>query len=125
MDLCQQTLQTNGDLFSNFEFVLDLMTKKQNIFKQIARLEYWSNINVLCINGQWICLNELYKLVESFKFQVIFQNFGRKLRSIQKNSEAWILIKFQCVIYQWIRVNELYKLMESFFQILNSFSNFR
>ena len=49
------------------------------------------------------------------KFRIRFRNFGRKLKNIQKNSEARILITLQCVIHQWIRLNELYKLMESFF----------
>ena len=35
---------------------------------------------------QWIHLDELYKLIESF-----FQIIGRKPKNIQKNSEAWIL----------------------------------
>ena len=69
---------------------------------------------------QWIGLDKLYKLMESFFFQII----GWKPKNIQTNSEAWILI-FQWVMYQCIRLDELYKLMESlfYFSIQNQFSN--
>ena len=40
MDLSQRALQTNEKLFSNFEFVFELIAEKRKIFKQIARLEY-------------------------------------------------------------------------------------
>ena len=62
---------------------------------------------------QWICLKELYKLMNSI-FQISFQNYGQKTKNIQKNREAWILIKLQCVVYQWICLNELYKVMNIF-----------
>ena len=50
-----------------------------------------------------------------FNFWQKTENFDRKLKNIQTNSEAWILIKVQCVIYQWIRLEKPYKVMESFF----------
>ena len=56
-------------------------------------------------------------MAENRFFQIRFQNFGRKRKNIQTNSEAWILIQVQCVVYQWICLNELYQLMESLFQI--------
>ena len=65
---------------------------------------------------QWIRLNELYKLMETFFSNFVFEFLAKKqTKKIQKNSEAWILINLQCVIYQWTRLNKLYKLMESFF----------
>ena len=72
---------------------------------------------------QWIRLNELYKLMESFfsNFKCIFELFAENLKNIQTNSEGSILIKVQCVVYQWICLYKLYKLMWSFFQISESF----
>ena len=85
---------------------------------------------------QWIRLNELYKLIESFfpilnsfsncwpRTQKIFILInGLKPKIIQTNSEVKILLKFNCAIYQWIRVDKLYKLMESFLKISELFSN--
>ena len=63
---------------------------------------------------QWIRVNELYKLMESF-FQIRFRIIGQKPKNIKTNSEAWISIKVQCVIYQWIRHDKFYKQMEYFF----------
>ena len=38
---------------------------------------------------QWICLNELYKQMESFfKFQIRFWINGRKAKNIKINSET-------------------------------------
>ena len=74
---------------------------------------------------QWIRLNELYKLMESFfKFKICFRINGQKPKNIQTDSDAWIFIKEQCVIYQWIHFDKLYKLIVSFFQILFLFSNY-
>ena len=39
MDSSQRFLQTNEKLFSNFEFVFELMAKTEKIFKRIARRE--------------------------------------------------------------------------------------
>ena len=80
-----------------------------------------------CVIYQWICLNDLGKLMWFFfifKFWISVWIFYRKQKCFQTNSEAWILIKVQCVIYQWIRIDKLYKLIESFIQISNSFSNY-
>ena len=78
------------------------------------------------VKHQWIHLNELYKLTESF-FQISnsFSNFRPKTIFLKKNTDAWIIIKLQCVIYQWICLNELYKLMKkTFFKYQISFRNF-
>ena len=46
-----------------------------------------------CVIYQWICLNELYKLLKSFfKFQISFLNFGQKTKNIQKNREVAMCI---------------------------------
>ena len=47
MDLSRQTLQTNENIYSNFQFIFE----NQKIFKLIARLEYLSNYNLVYING--------------------------------------------------------------------------
>ena len=45
---------------------------------------------------QWICLDELYKLMESFfQIQIRFRLIGQKPKNIQTGSEASILIKKQ------------------------------
>ena len=54
MDLSQQALETNGKLFSNFEFVFQFLAEnlKNEIGrpKWLARPEYGSKCNVLNIN---------------------------------------------------------------------------
>ena len=40
MESSRQALQTNGNLFSNFKFVFELMVENQKLFKQIERREY-------------------------------------------------------------------------------------
>ena len=72
------------------------------------------------LTHQWICLNELYKLMKS-SFQSCYRIIGRKQKNIQTNSEAGILIKVLCIIHQWIRLYKLNKIMESSFQISESF----
>ena len=89
--------------------------------KNITRnSEAWILIKVQCVIYQWIQLDKLYKLMESFfQISISFLNFDRKPNFFQKNREAWMVTKLQCVIYLSIRPNELYKLIESFIQILN------
>ena len=74
-----------------------------------------------CVIYQWIRLNELYKLMESFfriRFPYLFwpkaENFSNEFVT---NSNTLFLSHMFDVVHQWIRLNELYKLM--FF-----FSNF-
>ena len=50
IDLYQRALQTNGKLFSNFEFVFEILTDNRNILKRKAKSEYRSNCNALYIN---------------------------------------------------------------------------
>ena len=100
------------------------MAESEQKFKGIARREYWSNYNVLCINGfvstsstdEW----KVFFLFQISKFWAKTNNLGRKLKNIQKNSEAWILIKLKCVIYQWIRLDKLFKLANWTFFFFNS-----
>ena len=40
MDFFQRALQTDEKLFSNFEFVFELMAENRKIFKRIERREY-------------------------------------------------------------------------------------
>ena len=51
MDSSQRDLQTCRKLFSNFEFVFKFLAKNRKFFKRIVMREYWSNCNVLYING--------------------------------------------------------------------------
>ena len=74
MDLSQRALQNNGTLFSNFKLVFEILAENQKIFKRIVRPEHWSKCNVP-IMYQWISLDKLYKLMESF-----FSNFGIMFR---------------------------------------------
>ena len=40
MGLSQRALQTNGKLFSNFEWVFEFLVENHNFFKIIAKHEY-------------------------------------------------------------------------------------
>ena len=40
MDLSQRALQSNGKLFSNCNFVFEILAENRKIFKRIARREY-------------------------------------------------------------------------------------
>ena len=57
---------------------------------------YWSNCNVLYING-FVSMSSTNLRKACFKsgFKILAEN----KKNIQKNSKAWILIKLQCVIY--------------------------
>ena len=107
--------------FQNLNLFSKFWLKTEKIFKRIARHKYWSNYNVYIIY-QWICLDKLYKQMQSF-FQNsnLFLNWCQTTENIQMNREAWILIKVQCVIYQWILLDKLYKRMGRYFQISNLF----
>ena len=64
MDSSLRALQTNGKFFFNFILVFEILA--ENIFKTIARREYWSN---------WIRIDKLYKLMKSFfKFRIHLKN---------------------------------------------------
>ena len=52
------------NLFSNFEFVFELLAENRKIFKRITRREYWSKCNVFVY--QYIWLDKLYKLMDFF-----------------------------------------------------------
>ena len=39
MDLSRRALQTNGMLFSNFNFIFELMAENQKILKRIVRVD--------------------------------------------------------------------------------------
>ena len=78
MDLSQGALQTNGRLFPNFEFDFEYWPRNkskkfQTDCKGIAGLRFRPIIH------QWIHLNKLYELMESF-FQISnsISNFGPK-----------------------------------------------
>ena len=96
-------------------FKFRIFGQKQNFFQK--NIEAWILINLQFVIYQWIRLNELYKLMESF-FKFRFQIIGWKQKNIQT---AWILMEVQWIIYQWIWLDKLYELMESFFQISESF----
>ena len=49
MDLSQRAVQANENFF--FQFQIIILAENRKIFKGIARLEYWSKLNVLYING--------------------------------------------------------------------------
>ena len=73
MDLSRQALQTNGKLYF-FRIRFELLAGNREIFTQIACREYIL-IKVQCVIYQWIRLNKLYKLMESFfKFRNHFLN---------------------------------------------------
>ena len=40
MDLSQRALQTNGNLFSSFELVFEILAENQKILKRTERREY-------------------------------------------------------------------------------------
>ena len=45
---------------------------------------FWDFVFILNVMHQWICLNELCKLIEAFfKFQIRFRIIGRKNKIIQ------------------------------------------
>ena len=75
MDLSRQALQTNEKVFSNFKFVFEILSENIKMFKRIARREYWSNCNVLNING--FVLTSSKNQLKVF-FQISFRNNGRK-----------------------------------------------
>ena len=118
MDSSQWALQTNGKFFFKFQ-IRNFFRKPKNVQKNSVA---WILIKLQCVTYQWICLNELYKIIESFfQIQISFRYFGWNPKNIQTNREAWILIVLQCVIYQWIRLDKLYKF---FFSNFNFFSNY-
>ena len=82
MDWSQWGLQTNGKLFSNFEF----LAKKQKLFKRIVRREYWSKCNVL-YTYQLIRLDKLYKSMGSFL--QISESFFELITLFQNNTGVW------------------------------------
>ena len=64
IDLSQRVLQSNGKLFSNFKFVFKNLAIR-NFFKRIdwiVRYEYWSNCDVLYING-FVSTSSVNKLI--------------------------------------------------------------
>ena len=66
-----------------------------------TNIEAWILIKVQSFFfNQCICLDKLYKLMESFfsKFWIRFLVFDWKLKNIRTIREAWILIKVHCVI---------------------------
>ena len=124
MDSSQQALQTNGKLFSNFEYFFEFLAENRNFSKRLARREYWSNWNVSYIIG-FVSTSSTNEWKTLFKFHIRLWIIDRKPKNIQANTEVWILIiKVQCVMYQWICLDKLYKLMKSFFQISESFFEF-
>ena len=84
-------LAENWKIFKNFD------RKQKNIQKNT---EAWILIKLQCVKYQWICLNELYKLMKSFfetsnSFSI---SWPKNENYIQSNNVAWILIRLQCVI---------------------------
>ena len=76
-------------------------------------LNHWCYIIYI---HQWIRLDELYKVMESF-FQIRFRIIGRKPKNGQTNRVGNIDQSAMCYIsnYQWISLDKLYKLIKSFF----------
>ena len=71
----RRALQTNRKLFSDFEFLARNRIKKKNS-------KTWILIKLQCVLYQWIRLNELYKLMESF-----FQILNSLLKFLAKNQK--------------------------------------
>ena len=68
--------------------------------------------------------NEIFFSNYFSKFVPKTENFGRKLKNIQMNSEASILIKLQCVIYINGSSQRALQTNEFFFKFQISFRNF-
>ena len=92
--------------FFNFKFAFEILTENQKIFKQIARRQYWSNCNVLYINGLYSMSSSnwwkvFFFLISFFFFVVIFNRIlalclcKRGGRGIMLNSRRSSF----CVIY--------------------------
>ena len=89
MDSSNWALQTNEKFLFNFNFVFELAICQKTKNIQSA----WILIEVQCIIlYQWIRLNMLFKLTESFffNFRIQFWICGRKPKKFQKNRELWI-----------------------------------
>ena len=71
MDSSQQALQTYGRLFFKFQISLQNFGRKPKNIQKIR--EVGILIKLQCFIYQWISLNKLYKLMESF-FQFLFSN---------------------------------------------------
>ena len=81
-----------------FKFFIEILAKKRNIFKRIARREYGSKCNVLYING-FVLTSSTNQWKSFFKFR---NNFSNHLQFKKKNSgigyvcmrggEAFVLI---------------------------------
>ena len=101
----------NGMLFFKFWIRFRINWRKPKNIETNSQV--WILTKVQCFIYQWICLDKLYKVMESFFLQNsdFFRIFGWKPKNIRTNNEAWILINFQCVIYQWICLDKLYKLI--------------
>ena len=79
MDSSQRALQTNEIIFSNFVFEFWPKTEK------CSNEQRGGNIDQLqCVIYQWIRLNELYKLMESF-----FSNFNFVFELLAENRKIF------------------------------------
>ena len=110
MNLSQRALQTNGKLFF-FKFRISFRINGWKPKKFQTNKEASLLIKLQCVIYQWIRLNELYKLMESFfQISISFPSYWPKNIQI-----AWIFIEVQCVRYKWIWLDKLYRLMDFFF----------
>ena len=83
VDWFQQALQTNGKLFSNFEFVLNYRPKTIKYLNEKRGVNIDQIFKLQCVIYQWIWLDKLYKLMEFFFF---FQIKKIELTTIINNS---------------------------------------
>ena len=88
MDSFQRAPQTNkkcffqiSNYFSKFRQKTERYSKEYSEARILIKLQR--------VIYKWICVNELYKLVDFFfNFEFIFEFFGRKPKFFQKNNEA-------------------------------------
>ena len=73
MDLSRRALQTNGKLFFKFQIRFRIFDWKPKIFQKNS--EAWILIKFQCVKYQGICVDKLYKLMESFFFLQILDSF--------------------------------------------------
>ena len=60
MDSFRQTLQSNGKLFSNFEFVFDLSTENRKIFNKKQGWVYASEVGEAFVLTRSSCCDFIY-----------------------------------------------------------------
>ena len=87
MNSSQRALHTYEKIFANFELVFDFLAVNRIFSKRIARREYWSNCNVLQING-FVSTSSTNWWKAFFKFWI----FGQKQKIFKRieRREYWL-----------------------------------